>query len=356
MTIQEEERLRDQHYKDLKCKGDSVSRSVLSHLICEVTSSIRVKYKELQRLAKSSRVKDTQAGLDKMENILTLVLSSSQFALSDVCCAAEGVGNLQIGRLRAHYCAEGIEEKIINDQIALDYINLGEDYVHGARSKDNRDGASVHNSERGLVLPYVERNNDEGGLEKTDMNIFSPAKRRVIEDSFDHAEQEGGEDEERMKGKRGKVEFSNGDNDSEESDIYNEDDQNDSQLFGKGDITFRSVMSIHDVAETKLIQRCGTGALGRSATSTNNATSSSGNGDASDGSSNDAMSDSRVVETWGCVDFNRKWIELEVNYTNNNYMIILFEAFFAFLIPLIILFPFNYSLLLSTLPTLFMSL
>jgi hypothetical protein len=111
MAIQREEDRKEAHNREMEAKGCSVARAALSHLISEMTVSIRAKYKDLQRLARSTRFKENQAGLDRMENILTLVLSASQFFLSDVCCASAGVGDLHIGRLRAHYHNEVVEER-----------------------------------------------------------------------------------------------------------------------------------------------------------------------------------------------------------------------------------------------------
>jgi hypothetical protein len=111
MAIQREEDRKEAYNREMEAKGCSVARAALSHLISEMTLSIRAKYKDLQRLARSTRFKENQAGLDRMENILTLVLSASQFFLSDVCCASAGVGDLHIGRLRAHYHNEVVEER-----------------------------------------------------------------------------------------------------------------------------------------------------------------------------------------------------------------------------------------------------
>ena len=111
IAIQREEDRKEAYNREMEAKGTAVARAALSHLISEMTVSIRAKYKDLQRLARSTRFKENQAGLDRMENILTLVLSASQFFLSDVCCASAGVGDLQIGRLRAHYYNEVVEER-----------------------------------------------------------------------------------------------------------------------------------------------------------------------------------------------------------------------------------------------------
>lgn len=119
-TIKHEDNAREVVKSNIEIRGNSVARAVLSYLLSEMTVSIRAKYKDLHRLARSTRSKENQAGLDRMENILTLILSASQFILADVVCAGDDVGDLHIGRLRAHYYNEVIEEKTQLDLLILD--------------------------------------------------------------------------------------------------------------------------------------------------------------------------------------------------------------------------------------------
>ena len=120
VTIKDEDDAREVVRNNTEIRGSSVARAVLSNLLSEMTVSIRAKYKDLHRLARSTRSKENQAGLDRMENILTLILSASQFILADVVCAGDDVGDLHIGRLRAHYYNEVIEEKAQLDLLILD--------------------------------------------------------------------------------------------------------------------------------------------------------------------------------------------------------------------------------------------
>ena len=83
--------------------GPSTARALLSHLISELTFSIKSKYKELLLLAKSTHAQDNQIGLDRMENLLTVMLSASQFALLDIQCVSRDVGDLHKGRLHTYY-------------------------------------------------------------------------------------------------------------------------------------------------------------------------------------------------------------------------------------------------------------
>jgi hypothetical protein len=120
VAIQHEDDAREVVKSNAEIRGNSVARAVLSNLLSETTVSIRAKYKDLHRLARSTRSKENQAGLDRMENILTLILSASQFILSDVICAGDDVGDLHVGRLRAHYYNEVIEEKTQLDLLIYD--------------------------------------------------------------------------------------------------------------------------------------------------------------------------------------------------------------------------------------------
>lgn len=124
---------------NLESRGNSVARAVLSNLLCEMTVSIRVKYKDLHRLARSTRSKENQAGLDRMENILTLILSASQYILADVCCAGDDVGDLHIGRLRAHYYNEVVEEKNKLELLIFDTTTSLEAFADGVFSEEDPD-------------------------------------------------------------------------------------------------------------------------------------------------------------------------------------------------------------------------
>ena len=172
-TILHEEKARDSYMKEVTCKGNAVARCVLSHLISDMTMSIRLKYKDLQRLARSTRFKENQAGLDRMENILTLILSSSQFFLSNVCCVSDGVGDLHIGRLRAHYYNEIVEEKAKADQLlleskmALQGLNGYMDALPSEEDAESSSDCSCMTS-----APSVKK--IEGLTEEVDRPAFSP--------------------------------------------------------------------------------------------------------------------------------------------------------------------------------------
>lgn len=108
--------------------GYSVAQTVLSHVLNELTFSMRSKYKELQRLAKSNNISENQEATDKIENFLCLILTTSQLALVDQRCAIKGIKNFHLCKLRVHYFTE----------ISKDYVNkkdgTGSDHSKGGDS------------------------------------------------------------------------------------------------------------------------------------------------------------------------------------------------------------------------------
>jgi hypothetical protein len=79
------------------------TEAILSHLISELTFTIRSKYRDLHRLAKSSNFNEYAEGMDKLENLLSVILISSQFSLFNVRSVVEGVPNLDIAKMRVRY-------------------------------------------------------------------------------------------------------------------------------------------------------------------------------------------------------------------------------------------------------------
>ena len=86
--------------------GYSIAQTVLSHVLNELTFSMRSKYRELQRLAKSPNVYENQEAMDKIENFLCLILTTAQLALVDQRCAINGIKNFHLCKLRVHYFTE----------------------------------------------------------------------------------------------------------------------------------------------------------------------------------------------------------------------------------------------------------
>jgi hypothetical protein len=182
---------------ELKC--NSIARSILSHCISEMTFSIKPKYKDLQRLAKSTKFKENQAGLDRMENILTLILSSSQFSLFDVHCAGKGVGDLRIGRLRAFYYNEVKEEKVMLEKMecanatSQDNEWFDDDAEGALRWNEGVEGVTgskeritVTDSSSDFSTPVGKSTST--GVERGVMRDLYESKEETPSNLFDHAE------------------------------------------------------------------------------------------------------------------------------------------------------------------------
>lgn len=95
----------------------SVSQTVLSHVLNEITFSMKAKYKELQRMAKSSSVAENNEAKDRLENILCLLLSASQLSLTDQHCAISCIPNFHICKLRVHLLNELCRELIARKSV-----------------------------------------------------------------------------------------------------------------------------------------------------------------------------------------------------------------------------------------------
>lgn len=78
----------------------NAAQAVLSHMTSELTFNMRSKYRDLQRLAKSTNYSETTEALDKLENLLCVMLISSQFALLDEATVLKGVPDYEIAQRR----------------------------------------------------------------------------------------------------------------------------------------------------------------------------------------------------------------------------------------------------------------
>jgi hypothetical protein len=61
--------------------GYSISQTILSHLLNDLTFIMKSKYKELQRLVRSTNTQENQSATEKLENFLSILLTSSDLAL-----------------------------------------------------------------------------------------------------------------------------------------------------------------------------------------------------------------------------------------------------------------------------------
>ena len=78
--------------------GVAVSLAVLSHLLNEYTFAMQAKYKDMQRMAKSSSDEDNNEATVKLENILSVIYTLSLYMLEERQVAGLGVAGLSLGR------------------------------------------------------------------------------------------------------------------------------------------------------------------------------------------------------------------------------------------------------------------
>ena len=111
--------------------GYGVVQSVVSHLLNELTFNMKSKYKELQKLVKSSNSVEYQLATDKLENVLSIFITSMQIALIDQRCVCPFT-NFQVNKLRAHCFGELARDmylrKLETRGIPIDSKNMMHDY------------------------------------------------------------------------------------------------------------------------------------------------------------------------------------------------------------------------------------
>ena len=87
-----------------------LSKAILSHVVTELSFSMKTRYKDLQKLSKSKSINDIHKFKDRLENILSLLLSAMQFSLGDQACSSSGVPHFSVGQLRVRCINEIAEE------------------------------------------------------------------------------------------------------------------------------------------------------------------------------------------------------------------------------------------------------
>jgi WD40 repeat protein len=111
--------------------GYGVVQSVVSHLLNELTFNMKSKYKELQKLVKSANSVENQLATDKLENVLSIFITSMQIALVDQRCVCP-FENFQVNKLRAHYFSEFARElylkKLETRGTTVDTKTMTQDY------------------------------------------------------------------------------------------------------------------------------------------------------------------------------------------------------------------------------------
>jgi hypothetical protein len=78
----------------------SISQTIMSHLLNELTFSMKSKYKELQRLVRSSNSYENQLATDKLQNLLCILLTASDISLINQQIIFPSIPNYRIALLR----------------------------------------------------------------------------------------------------------------------------------------------------------------------------------------------------------------------------------------------------------------
>jgi hypothetical protein len=91
--------------------GYSISQTIMSHLLNELTFSMKSKYKELQRLVRSSNSIENQLATDKLENLLCILLTASDISLINQQILFSSIPNYQIALLRVQIYNELSKDK-----------------------------------------------------------------------------------------------------------------------------------------------------------------------------------------------------------------------------------------------------
>jgi len=112
----ETERALSQAY-DSQVYQKSFSQTVLSHTVSEISFTMKSTYRDLLKLAKSKNQQETHKAMDRMENILSFLISAAQFVLDDEICVTKGIPHWIVGKLRVRCHNQLMEEK--NGQIEV---------------------------------------------------------------------------------------------------------------------------------------------------------------------------------------------------------------------------------------------
>lgn len=104
----ETERALSQAY-DSQIYQKSFSQTVLSHTVSDISFSMKSTYRDLLKLAKSKNQHETHKAMDRMENILSFLISAAQFVLDDEICVTRGIPHWIVGKLRVRCYNELLE-------------------------------------------------------------------------------------------------------------------------------------------------------------------------------------------------------------------------------------------------------
>eukprot|EP00981_Chlorochromonas_danica_P013809 scaffold6861_cov248-Ochromonas_danica.AAC.12 len=118
-------------------EGYSVAQTILSHLLNEMTFKMRPKYKELQKLAKSSNTVDKEVATDKLENFLSIMLTASHVALYDQQCVCGRINHFAVCKLRVHIFNALARKTSQKKNELLKTVDTGSDLYSSTKSSDD---------------------------------------------------------------------------------------------------------------------------------------------------------------------------------------------------------------------------
>eukprot|EP01041_Mallomonas_annulata_P003576 gene3576-7109_t len=99
-------------------QGMAICKAVFSQLFHELTFTMRAKYRELQKQARSTNTDETTEAAAKLENMMVLIVSGSLFLLETQSIAVLGMPGMQLGRQRLSVMNEIRTEEAANGQAA----------------------------------------------------------------------------------------------------------------------------------------------------------------------------------------------------------------------------------------------
>jgi hypothetical protein len=98
--------------------GKYVSQAILSHLVSEMTFTMRKTYANLKTNIKSKNSKKSKDASSKLENILFVITLAAEFAMGNSFVSTKGVPSLKEARLRSEIISKSIEAKSLAAQAA----------------------------------------------------------------------------------------------------------------------------------------------------------------------------------------------------------------------------------------------
>lgn len=146
----------DEEEGSLMASGKCVAQAVLSHVVSELTFSMRKIYSELSDLIRTKIKSNIKEADNRLENILSVIISAGQFALGACATSTAGVPDLYVGRLRVTIMKELMEEIIEHRYAAMSGTNRSSSPSAPAsqtQTQSNTSGSSLNSSGDEITTP-----------------------------------------------------------------------------------------------------------------------------------------------------------------------------------------------------------